>query len=195
VIEPGPTLHTVTTLLMHAGAADAHSTAMRTGGVPLLPAGTDWPVCGECEEPQQFLAHIPLSDGPALAVFMCANDPGLCDAWAPGGGANAVVFTSHQSPLEAPENGVTGLDDVTAITLATGDAEYDYPLPSNDVLGQLGGEPLWLQNPETPDCPACGAAMEFVAQLEEHSTINFGTGAGYVFACKPCERGAFLFQC
>jgi hypothetical protein len=38
--------------------------------------------------------------------------------------------------------------------------------------------------------------MAFAAQLEEHSSINFGgAGAGYVFRCKPCDRGAFLFQC
>ena len=58
-------LHAVTTLLLDAGPTDADSTAMRTGGLPLLPAGAEWPTCGECEEPQQFLAHLPLADGPA----------------------------------------------------------------------------------------------------------------------------------
>jgi hypothetical protein len=189
-------LHAVTTLMMYAGAADDASTAMRTGGLPLLPAGVEWPICVECDEPQQFLAHIPLPDGPALEVFMCANDPGMCDAWAPGSGANAVVVTRGEViPLPAPEDGVTRLDDVTAIALAAGDAAYDYPLPDG-VLGQLGGEPAWIQQTEIPDCPECAEAMAFVAQLEEHSSINFGdAGAGYVFACRPCERGTFQYQC
>ncbi|EWM18189.1 hypothetical protein KUTG_08493 [Kutzneria sp. 744] len=188
-------LRPVTTLMMYAGAADAGSTSTRTGGLPLLPADAEWPICGDCEGPQQFLAHVPLPDGPALAVFMCANDPGMCDAWKAGSGANAVVFTGHKTPLAAPEKGVTGLDDVTAITLRPTDIAYDYPLPGEDVLGQFGGEPMWIQDPETPDCPECGTVMGFVLQLEPHSSINFGAGAGYVFCCRPCERGEFLFQC
>lgn len=145
----------------------------------------------------QFLAHIPLPDGPALEIFMCANDPGMCDSWAAGSGANAVLLaTGDLVPLDAPEDGETRLDDVSAIGLTPTDSAYEFPLPAEDVLGQLGGEPAWIQHPETPDCPDCGAVMEFAAQLEEHSPINFGSaGAGYVFACRPCGRGAFLFQC
>ncbi len=114
--------------------------------------------------------------------------PGKCDSGRAGSGANAVLVSdSDVSPLEAPEEGETRLDDVTAINLAA---------TGEDVLGQLGGEPAWVQHPETPDCPECGGAMAFAAQLEEHSSINFGgAGAGYVFRCKPCDRGAFLFQC
>jgi hypothetical protein len=187
----------VTTLMMDAGPTEADSPAMRTGGLPLLPLGSEWPTCVECDAPQQFLAHLPLPAGPTLAVFMCMDDPGMCAAFVPGSGANAVVFVAGEvTPLAAPEDGVTGLDDVTAITLAATDDVYDYPLPSGDVLGQFGGEPTWIQHPETPDCPECGQTMGFVLQLEEHSSINFGgAGAGYVFACRPCERGGFLFQC
>jgi hypothetical protein len=186
----------VTTLMMHAGPADEDSPAMRTGGLPLLPVEAEWPMCADCDEAQQFVAHLPLPGGAALAVFMCANDPGMCDAWSAVAGANAVVFAAGEvRPLAGPKEAVTRLEDTTAIMLAASDADYAYPLPGEDVLGQLGGEPMWLQDPETPDCPECGVAMGFVAQLEEHSSINFGTGAGYVFACRACERGAFLFQC
>jgi hypothetical protein len=185
----------VTTLMMHAGLADADSIAMRTGGRPLLPADAEWPMCRDCEGAQQFVAHLPLPDGPALEVFMCANEPGLCDAWAAGSGANAVLFAQELTPLAPPEEGETALTDVTAITLVATDGDYEDLVLGKDVLGQLGGEPAWIQNPDTPDCPECGDAMAFVAQLEQHSSINFGTGTGYVFACRACERGGFVFQC
>ncbi|MFC0429790.1 hypothetical protein [Kutzneria buriramensis] len=185
----------MTTLLIGAGAADEACTAPRTGGLPLLPADTAWPTCSECDAPQQFIAHLPLTDGPALEVFMCANDPGMCDAWRSGSGANAVLLAADDVvPLNPPDTGVTRLDEVTGLSLVVSDAVYDWPLPEN-ALGQLGGEPAWLQHDETPRCADCGDATEFAAQLEEHGSINFGSGAGYVFVCRPCERGAFLFQC
>jgi hypothetical protein len=186
----------VTTLMMPAGPADADSTAMRTGGRPLLPADAEWPMCRECEGAQQFVAHLPLPDGPALEVFMCANDPGMCDAHAAGSGANAVMVAKGEvTSLAAPEEGETALADVTAITLVAAEGDYEDLVLGEDVLGQLGGEPAWIQDPETPDCPECGDAMAFAAQLEEHSSINFGAGTGYVFACRLCERGEFVFQC
>lgn len=72
--------------------------------------------------------------------------------------------------------------------------------PGDDVLGQWGGEPEWIQDEETPDCTGCGAPMSFVAMLGEghhgsRAEPNFGTGDGYAFVCDPCARGAFLFQC
>ena len=69
--------------------------------------------------------------------------------------------------------------------------------------GQIGGEPSWVQNEETPDCDACGKPMQLAAQLEEgpdHRTaMNFGSGSGcgYVFRC-GCSQpalGKLLWQC
>ena len=58
-----------------------------------------------------------------------------------------------------------------------------------DVLGQLYGEPSWIQGDETPECDCCNKPMRFVAQLEEgpdHRTaMNFGGGGvAYLFDCK-----------
>ncbi|MDX6328614.1 MAG: hypothetical protein QOI83_997, partial [Streptomycetaceae bacterium] len=42
----------------------------------------------------QFLAQLPLDDGRGvLAVFVCQNDPGMCEDWDPvAGGNRALVF-------------------------------------------------------------------------------------------------------
>ena len=51
------------------------------------------------------------------------------------------------------------------------------PIPErgNDHLGlrtKLGGKPDWIQNDDRPDCPECGDAMWFVAQIDpiEHNS-------------------------
>jgi len=70
--------------------------------------------------------------------------------------------------------------------------------PASQVVGKLGGAPLWIQADETPNCE-CGARMAFVAQLEcsGGGGINFGDcGTGYAFVCPSCrERAKFLWQC
>jgi len=68
-----------------------------------------------------------------------------------------------------------------------------------EVLGQVGGQPAWLQNDETPVCSVCDQPMSFVAQLEEghdHQTAaNFGGGGcGYGYRCDTCRNAAFLWQ-
>ena len=72
--------------------------------------------------------------------------------------------------------------------------------PGHDVLGQLGGQPSWVQADETPACPGCAAPMSFAVQLEEghdyRTAANFGgAGCGYGFTCQRCSAAAFLWQC
>ncbi len=87
----------------------------------------------------------------------------------------------------------------------------DYP----DNLGlrtKLGGEPDWIQGPEVPDCPSCGQAMTFVAQIDsvehdsphnplrrawpEEQVYMFGdVGMIYVFFCFDCCEPACVHQC
>lgn len=69
-----------------------------------------------------------------------------------------------------------------------------------DVLGQLGGQPAWIQYDETPTCTACARPMPLVVQLQEgrdHTTaMNFGGGGrAYAFACEPCAQAVLLWQC
>lgn len=217
----------MTTLMTYAGAGEPEGLVTRTGGMPLAPAGTPWPTCATCEGPMQFLAQIALDGlgGPTgqagstaawvMAIFMCQNDPGMCDEWSPTLGGNlALLFPRDDlQPILLPhqdDEGTLRLGDVNTVQLVPEPAA-DYGSareawgnrPGNDlrnVLGQLGGQAHWLQDDETPACPRCSRAMDLIAQLEEgpdHSTaMNFGGGgAAFAFACHPCARAAFLWQC
>ncbi|MEW2130422.1 hypothetical protein [Streptomyces sp. NPDC005435] len=163
--------------------------------MPLVPEGFGWPNCRECGGPLQFLAHLPLDTG-AVAVFFCQNDPGMCDDWDAAAGANrAFVFQGPLSAAAVPAEGETLLGAVTALRPHPAGTPAAEP-----VLGRLGGEPDWIQNDETPDCPSCATPMTFTAELEEGTDfatpVNFGGGGrGYVFHCRPCEEAAFLWQC
>jgi hypothetical protein len=141
-----------------------------------------------------FFAHLPLDVG-VIAVFLCQNNPGMCDDWDATGGANrAFVFTSPLSAATVPAGGETLLGAVTALCRHPADTPTEKP-----VLGRLGGAPSWLQGDETPCCPSCTAPMTFRAELEEGAdfatSANFGGGGlGYVFHCHPCSEAAFLWQ-
>lgn len=182
-----------------------------------MPAGFDWPLCDECDGPMQFLAQVRLDDIDAadaalLSIFMCQNDPGLCDEWdATAGGNRAFVFPLGElTPSAAPSGDTVLAPETSAVTYVpvTDSAGYDEARehwrsesgrPLRDVLGQLGGAPAWLQFDQTPACPACALPMSFVVQLEEghdHRTgFNFGGGGcGYGFRCRSCATAAFLWQ-
>lgn len=207
----------MTTLMVHAGPAAADAAVTRTGGVPLVPAGFSWPACRACGGPMQFLAQVMLGDlglddrRGVLSVFMCQNDPGMCDEWDPvAGGNQALLFPlSGLRAAVVPPGPATALGEVSAVRCVTADGDYEEARlawaeregrPGRDVLGQLGGQPSWVQGDETPACPECAVPMSFAVQLEEghdHRTAaNFGGGGrGYGFACHPCRTAAFLWQC
>ncbi|MFD8216828.1 hypothetical protein ACFV2U_24535 [Streptomyces sp. NPDC059697] len=217
-----------TTLMTYAGPGEPDALVTRTGGTPLGPAGAVWPRCATCGGPMQFLAQIILDGlgrpivqghtraGHVMAIFMCQNDPGMCDEWSPTAGGNrALLFPSETlQPIPAPEpdddEGVLRLGVVNAVSLvSSSSADYFSAREEwgnrsgnslGNVLGQLGGQPDWLQADETPTCPTCTQPMNLVAQLEEGpdhaATMNFGgCGTAFAFACGPCTQAAFLWQC
>ncbi|WP_323369185.1 DUF1963 domain-containing protein [Streptomyces alkaliterrae] len=212
------------TLMTYAGPGEETSPVGRTGGLPLNSGDFSWPTCATCKGPMQFLAQLPLDDlgryadrgevggRGMLAVFMCQNDPGMCEEWDPTAGGNAAyVFPAEElpSPVSAPEGGETKLGEVSVFGYERVDSDDYYEAstgwakrtgrPQREALGQLGGEPSWLQGEETPDCPSCGRLMDLAMQLEEgrhHETsANFGGGGcGYAFVCEDCAKAAFLWQ-
>lgn len=190
----------VTTLMIYDGAPAEDSAVSRTGGIPLVEEGFRWPVCAKCKGNMQFIAQLLPQDVPelhrALVIFMCQNDPGMCDDWNPTSGANkAFLFqTEGLRPAQAPAQGITRLGAVSALRMA-----QEAP-PGAVVVGRVGGLPEWIQADETPGCRKCGDFMDFLAQFEqgaEHTTaMNFGgDGLGYAFTCKPCQQAAFGWQC
>jgi hypothetical protein len=148
----------------------------------------------------QFIVQL-LPDGASelersLLVFMCQNDPGMCDDWNPRSGANkSYLFpVDDLRAAEVPAEGKTTLGAVSGMRLQAEAPE------GAQVLGRVGGKPEWIQADETPGCPTCGDYMDFFAQLEQghdHSTgVNFGgDGLGYAFVCKECQEAAFVWQC
>lgn len=209
--------------MIDAGKAEPDAPGPRTGGLPLVPAGFSWPACSTCGSPMQFVGQFDLPHGRAdepalLSVFMCNHDPGGCQTWSPTSGANqAHVFTGPLYPLTEPATADPDDDvvlDARAVRLVEVDTsdevpEYDFdvaydlakqawrrehPERGEDLLGQLGGEPAWIQYPEVPACPSCAQPMPLAAQLAE-SGANFGTGDAYAFACPGCRTAVFLWQC
>ena len=180
---------------------DETTSRSRIGGVPDAPVGFQWPLCKACGGAMQFLAQLALADcevpnlagrGQALLLFQCQNDPGLCDEWDPESGGNAarLVTLAEATPVDPPDTGVTALSGIDVVKIVS-------QPPAQGILGRVGGEAEWIQGDETPNC-ACGARMQFVAQLstEGGGGINFGdAGEGYAFVCQSCpEEARFLWQ-
>lgn len=202
--------------MIYAGVATADAYGTRTGGTPRTPRGFEWPRCRECDGFMQFLAqiHLDVTDperAGLLSIFMCQNDPGLCDEWdAATGGNRAFVFGPDATETVAvPDEGVTLLSETAAVDLVRVESDDYFAARESwsretgrsvrEVLGHIGGQPAWLQNDETPACAVCHGPMLFVAQLEEghdHQTsANFGGGGcGYGFRCGTCNSAAFLWQ-
>ena len=145
-----------------------------------------------------------------LVVFMCGNDPGMCDEWDADAGGNAViaVATDGLRLADVPAQGEAVRPRYGAEIEAIAAKDYDaarsrwaeaHDGRQREVLGQLGGVPSWLQGDETPACTACSKPMTLAAQLEtgpDYATeMNFGGGCGYVFDCGCAEgKPKFLWQ-
>lgn len=197
-------------LLIHSDQKVNHKSTS-FGGKPFANTSNfEWPVCESCNLSMQFLGKIVTNES-HLLIFMCQNDPGSCDEWDANAGGNKVykINPDKLEMINPPAEGITQLEEEWNSSIIEFDSEdYDeareeWSQENNEsrrkVLGQLFGEPTWLQSDDTPDCDTCGKPMRFVAQLEEgpnHDTaMNFGGGSAYVFDCK-CEHSAkFLWQC
>jgi hypothetical protein len=132
----------MTTLITCAGPVDPDAPVTRTGGVPLVAVGFEWPRCAVCGGPMQFLAQVRLGDlarhgdsaagQGVLSIYMCQNDPGLCDEWDPvSGGNRALLFPDDGlSAAPVPAEGVTALSEVCGV---------DYVLGADELRGAARG--------------------------------------------------------
>ena len=80
----------------------------KLGGIPWGLPPDRWPACADCGKPQTLLAqfvHHPMRldlnrEGRCLFVFHCTQNPGMCDSWRGGGGANACFVIRTRRPSE-----------------------------------------------------------------------------------------------
>jgi len=195
-------------LLVPSSIAPDGKAVIQLGGLPFAPNiyAVEWPKCMTCSGFMQFLAQVPLSEKEFALVFMCQNQPGLCDEWNPDAGGNTVrVITSGEaSVIQAPGVGETTLPFQVDVGVLPFERAYEAalrePVLGKAVLGKLGGTPEWIQTDETPSCSACGSAMSFVGQFEQatngRAEMNFGGGLAYLFQCSCAGTSAkFLWQC
>lgn len=158
--------------------------------------------CGGCGDPMTVLLDIDLSDDRVdfeadgrLCITTCER----CVAWGTvfatvdtdGGGQwsdHSVRPTSiHDMPSHEPREPL-GLGD-------------ERPRPFSglafDTQGtsQLGGVPVWVQNPDYPTCPACGGLMPYVGQVNMADTgEEWGQGTIYAFWSRGCGLAATVYQ-
>ncbi|MFB2648012.1 hypothetical protein [Shewanella mangrovisoli] len=183
------------------------------GGKPVKNKGEDfhWPTCACCNLPMQFLAKISVEEE-LHQIFMCQNDPGMCDDSDADGGGNAVIVIKpfDLEFVQVPSEGKTLRDTAHSAQVVSVDGD-DYEaarrewaekngVSPREVLGQISGEPAWIQGDETPNCTACNEPMEFVVQLEQgpnwETEMNFGGGGvAYSFVCRCNGSASFLWQC
>ncbi len=197
--------------MIYSPATDETGTS-HFGGPVVSEKGTafDWPQCRHCEVPMQFLGSI-VRGTRQLQLFMCDNNPGICMEWEADGGGNAVVVIDSPALETVPPPSGAERASNYHYSAALIDWEIDsyneaisswaktHDCTPRNVLGQLGGEPFWLQADETPSCDQCQQPMTFVAQLEEgpadQPSMNFGGGCGYVFECSCHGSAKLLWQC
>jgi hypothetical protein len=203
-------------LVCEESIGEAASDQTRFGGRPCTPYGElDWPTCKACGGNMQFLGQLQCEEGDRtlLLLFMCQNQPGLCDEWDPDSGGNRVILVraGNLEVTEVPAEGDTVRHTLYGARIEPFDAaNYDEARVAwasaagkspRQVLGQLKGHPSWIQGDETPTCASCGQRMTLAAQLEQgpdwKTEMNFGGGGcAYVFQCGCFSRTTkFLWQC
>jgi len=198
-------------LIYRANVGELSETSF--GGLPVknIDQKFEWPLCKSCNGPMQFLGKLSTKKG-LEQIFMCQNDPGLCEEWDPDEGGNKVIVTIPEN-LEfviKPGGGDTTRNIEYGATVVELDSENytgaltnwlaENDVDPGEVLGQLEGEPEWLQGDERPCCDVCKKPMKFVAQLEQgpdwETEMNFGGGgSAYIFDCSCPDSAKFLFQC
>ncbi|GIE77334.1 hypothetical protein Aph02nite_32840 [Actinoplanes philippinensis] len=143
------------------------------GGWPVLDAGQSWPECTCGRRMALFFqidvpADVAVFGGEHLLVFQCPvhNDAAFGPArlperyWETPLGGNDTAFwriLRHRGDVVAAEPDPT-LQPLRLVLREAGpDDEWEF---------RVGGEPDWIQGPEEHTC-ACGAALEFLAQVPE----------------------------
>jgi hypothetical protein len=149
-----------------------------------------------------------------LSVFQCHHDPGYCQTWEGGWGANACFVTEPEDlvgglspiPSDSPKVGHEyricawaenddGIDEAQAKHFY-GRSEYNPDRKNVSAGSRLGGVPYWIQG--QTDAPEGG--WRFLGQLDctDHEGPSFGgDGMAYFFLRETATvpEGWFFWQC
>ena len=102
--------------------------------------------------------------------------------WAPADDYPAPAELSAVAPGAVTGDEAGELFD--RIESSSWDSEVE---PTTGRGDKFGGWPMWLQDPAHPDCPDCGAEMEYVAQIGSRGGLayTFGDcGIAHVHRCR-----------
>jgi hypothetical protein len=196
-------------LLIHDSSKKDLLNETSFGGLPVKETNSniEWPKCKSCNAEMQYQGKIKTDIGLEM-IFMCTNDPGMCDDWdAENGGNKVIIVNGENLEFFKPSNDNLSLREkeygATIVEITAEDydnARENWTGNKRDVLGKLYGEPSWIQGDEIPICESCNKPMRFVAQLEEgpenKTAMNFGGGGvAYLFDCPDDKVAKFLWQC
>jgi uncharacterized protein YwqG len=145
--------------------------------------------------PNQSNLRYPGDDGP-LAPKLVAGWTRQTDLPEPGEHQDLGLhidydFAHNTATLTCPSLGLK-FENLASETLAEDIADAH-------VGDKLAGWPSWVQNVEYPNCPRCGARMQFIFQLDSNDNLEFmfgDCGRGHITQC-PTHRGvvAFAWAC
>ncbi len=203
----------------------------KLGGNPVFISHVEPPICTHCGQNMDFIGQIRLDFPLRLSnryqiayIFMCPgryDDRGWldCPTFLPFSGANAVLLQTDSDLALVPPTAARYPDYLMTFTpnqelnidISSFALDEDLYLQVTEAT-KIGGVPAWIQNNETPHCPACGKPMRFVAQIDaeldgplpvdttqwnRYHFLDFGaSGLGYIFICPDdcLSYGAFLWQ-
>lgn len=154
------------------------------------------PACPLCGQPLRILAVVeepfaPSGAGPIpfYRCLSCATHAPLFIELGPPARPVGDTFGDTESCFRGPEPG--SLPWALQWRSRGADERAEAYTP------QLGGEPNWIQQDETPLCPPCGEKMDFVIKLpgeaEEFPLVEF-QGVVYGFWCPNCRVTSTQFQ-
>ncbi|GAA4097563.1 hypothetical protein [Actinomadura miaoliensis] len=127
-----------------------------------------------------------------LTCFVCSTYATVYTQVSPDGGATWSAYTTQPTYLKerkpAPE-------EPPAVRLVPGE-ERPGGYEGHDCEGgsTLGGRPGWIQDPDFPDCPACGRLMNYVGAVAGGDTIGQDHGVLFLFLHEPCGLAAVVSQ-
>jgi hypothetical protein len=186
--------------------------APKFGGQPEWLSKPRWPLSRSTGRPMRFVCQVPIPPGLAgdqqvAYVFYGSGDADeyVDWGWTSGSGENAVILqpTSFRAAVlttsidtgpvlqrAVERDGRRVLEDVELAAEVV-----DVDVPPDRPTTQYLGEPVWVQNDETPT----RGQWRFLMQIDSHTDrfcLNWGdAGVGYVFVAEDGTAARFLWQC